>query len=142
VRHVVAGFGALVSSLIICAGAADSFAPAVPPQPISATVRFEPKAVPKAKVRTIAVVVLSSSDAAVPATAANCQCLLEIVKEPHMDRVPVASPMRANGRSARELAADVTFPSAGTYVLALTCTPTQTRTFDAFQKTFRTKVSS
>lgn len=68
--------------------------------------------------------------------------MLEIVKEPNMARVPVASPMRANGRNAREVAADVTFPAAGTYVLALTCSPTQSGTFDAFQKTFRTKVSS
>ena len=141
-RHIAAGFGALVSALLLCAGAAESFAPAVPPQSNSATMRFEPRAVPKAKTRTVAVVVLSSGDAAVPATSANCRCILEIVKEPNMVRVPVASPMRANGRSTRELAADVTFPAAGTYVLALTCSPTQSGTFDAFQKTFRTKVSS
>jgi hypothetical protein len=143
VKHVVAGFGALVSSLFLYAGVAESVAPSAPPQPISATVRFEPRAVPKAKTRTAVVIVLSSSDAAPRVTAANCLCVLEVVKEVNPTRVPAARyTMHGNGRGGRQLAADVTFPAAGSYVLDLTCSPRYTGTFDAFQKTFRTKVSA
>jgi len=138
----VAGFGALVSSLLLCAGSAESVAPAVRPQVVSATIRFEPHAVPAARTPTVAVVVLSSELPFVPATAANCRCMLEIVQESNMARVLAATPMRAHGPNARELAADVAFPSAGTFALSLTCTPTRKHTFDAFQKLFHTKVSS
>ena len=139
-KHVVA---ALASALFFCAGVAASFAAAAPAQPIAATVRFEPRSVPKAKTRTAVVIVLGSSDATPGVTAANCVCVLEVVKEVNPARLPAERhQMHASRRGAREVAADMTFPAAGTYVLDLTCSPKYPNTFDAFQKTFRTKVSA